>query len=44
MKQLVMNIPESECHFFLNVIKNFSFVEVDEKNNRQLGRTTDCKI
>lgn len=36
MKQLVLNIPESEYHFFLKVIKNFSFVEVDEKKNRQL--------
>ena len=34
MKQLVLNIPESEYRFFLKVIKNFPFVEVDEKKNK----------
>ncbi|MDP2723269.1 MAG: hypothetical protein Q8O72_10970 [Bacteroidales bacterium] len=36
MKQLVLNIPESEYRFFLKVIKNFPFVEVDEKKNKLL--------
>jgi hypothetical protein len=34
MKQLVLNIPESEYRFFMKVIKNFPFVEVDEKKNK----------
>lgn len=36
MKQVVLNIPESEYRFFMKVIKNFPFVEVDEKKNRLL--------
>jgi hypothetical protein len=36
MKQLVLNIPESEYRFFMKVIKNFPFVEVDVKKNRLL--------
>jgi hypothetical protein len=36
MKQIVLNIPESEYRFFMKVIKNFSFVEVDEKKNKLL--------
>jgi hypothetical protein len=36
MKQLVLNIPESEYRFFMKVIKNFPFVEVDEKKNKLL--------
>ncbi len=36
MKQIVLNIPESEYRFFMKVIKNFPFVEVDEKKNRLL--------
>lgn len=36
MKQVVLNIPESEYHFFMKVIKNFPFVEVDEKKNKLL--------
>jgi len=36
MKQLVINIPDSEYHFFMKVIKNFSFVEIDEKKNKLL--------
>jgi hypothetical protein len=37
MKQLVLNIPESEYRFFLKVIKNFPFVEVDEEKNKLLA-------
>ena len=36
MKQLVLNIPESEYRFFMKVIKNFPFVEIDEKKNKLL--------
>jgi ribosomal protein S4E len=36
MKQLVLNIPESEYRFFMKVIRNFPFVEVDKKKNRLL--------
>jgi len=36
MKQLVLNIPESEYRFFLKLIKSFPFVEIDEKKNRLL--------
>jgi len=36
MKQIVLNIPESEYHFFMKVIKNFHFVKVDEKKNKLL--------
>lgn len=36
MKQLVLNIPESEYRFFMKLIKNFPFVEVDEKKNKLL--------
>lgn len=37
MKQIVLNIPESEYSFFMKVIKNFSFVEVDEKRSKLLA-------
>jgi hypothetical protein len=40
MKQLVLNIPESEYRFFMKVIKNFPFVEVDEKKNKLLELET----
>ena len=40
MKQIVLNIPESEYHFFMKVIKNFHFVKVDEKKNKQIGRAS----
>lgn len=36
MKQIVINIPDSEYRFFMKVIKNFPFVEVDEKKNKLL--------
>jgi len=36
MKQLVLNIPESEYRFFMKVIKNFPFVEVDTRKNKLL--------
>ena len=36
MKRLVLNIPDSEYHFFMKVVKNFSFVEVEEKSNKLL--------
>lgn len=36
MKQVVLNIPESEYRFFMKVIKNFPFVEVDKKKNKLL--------
>jgi hypothetical protein len=36
MKQLVLNIPESEYRFFLKVIKNFPFVEVNARKNKLL--------
>ena len=36
MKKVVLNIPESEYRFFMRVIKNFPFVEVDEKKSRLL--------
>ena len=47
MKQVVLNIPESEYHFFMKVIKNFPFVEVDEKKSRLLeleGKLTPAKL
>jgi hypothetical protein len=37
MKQIVLNIPDSEYHFFMKVIKNFPFVEVDERKNKLLA-------
>jgi hypothetical protein len=36
MKQIVLNIQDSEYRFFRKMIKNFSFVEIDEKANRLL--------
>lgn len=36
MKQIVLNIPESEYRFFMKVVKSFTFVEVDEKKNKLL--------
>ena len=36
MKQLVLNIPENEYSFFMKVIKNFPFVEIDTKKNKLL--------
>jgi hypothetical protein len=36
MKQLVINIPDNEYRFFMKVIKNFPFVEVDERKNKLL--------
>lgn len=36
MKQVVLNIPESEYRFFMKVVKSFTFVEVDEKKNKLL--------
>ena len=33
MKQIVLNIPDSEYRFFMKVIRNFSFVEVEEKGD-----------
>lgn len=36
MKQLVLNVPDSEYRFFLKVIKNFPMVEIDEKRTRLL--------
>lgn len=36
MKRLVLNIPDSEYRFFMKVIRNFPFVEVDEKSNKLL--------
>lgn len=36
MKQLLINIPDSEYNFFMKVIKNFSFVQIDEKKNKLL--------
>jgi ribosomal protein S4E len=36
MKQVVLNIPESEYRFFMKVVKSFPFVEVDEKKNKLL--------
>jgi len=36
MKRLVLNIPDSEYRFFMKVIKNFPFVEIDEKKNKLL--------
>lgn len=38
MKRLVLNIPDSEYRFFMKVIRNFSFVEVDEKRTKLLER------
>jgi hypothetical protein len=46
MRQLVLNIPESEYRFFMKVIKNFPFVEVDEKKNKLLeleGKLTPAR-
>lgn len=36
MKQVVLNIPDSEYRFFLKVIRNFPLVEVDKKKTRLL--------
>ena len=36
MKRLVLNIPDNEYRFFMKVIRNFPFVEVDEKKNKLL--------
>lgn len=36
MKRLVLNIPDSEYRFFMKVIRNFSFVEIDKKKNKLL--------
>ena len=36
MKRLVLNIPDNEYRFFMKVIRNFPFVEVDEKINKLL--------
>jgi len=36
MIQVVLNIPENEYQFFMKVVKNFTFVEVDEKKNKLL--------
>ncbi|MBW8051061.1 MAG: hypothetical protein FVQ77_12130 [Cytophagales bacterium] len=36
MKHLVLKIPEREFSFFMKVVKNFSFIEVDEKRNKLL--------
>ena len=36
MKRLVLNIPDSEYRFFMKVIKNFPFVEIEEKRNKLL--------
>jgi len=41
MKQLVIKIPDSEYRFFMRVIKNFSFVEIDEKQNSLLELETN---
>jgi len=34
MKRIVLNIPDSDYRFFMKVIRNFSFVEVEEKRNK----------
>jgi hypothetical protein len=47
MKQIVLNVPESEYNFFMKVIKNFPFVEVDERKNKLLAleeRLTPAKF
>jgi hypothetical protein len=36
MKQLVLKVPDNEYQFFMKVIKSFSFVEIDEKQNKLL--------
>jgi len=36
MKRLVLNIPDSEYRFFMKVIRNFPFVEVDQKRTKLL--------
>jgi len=36
MKQIVLKVPESKYRFFMKVIRNFPFVEVDKKKNRLL--------
>ncbi|MBC8004380.1 MAG: hypothetical protein H7X84_02810 [Verrucomicrobia bacterium] len=36
MKQIVLNVPDSEYRFFMKVIKNFPLVEVDEKKTKLL--------
>jgi hypothetical protein len=36
MKQLVINILEDKYSFFRKVLKNFSFVEIDEKQSKFL--------
>ena len=47
MKKVVLNIPESEYQFFMRLIKNFPFVEVDEKKTRLLeleGKLSSGKL
>lgn len=36
MKQIVLNVPDSEYRFFMKVIRNFPLVEVDEKKTKLL--------
>ena len=36
MTQLVLNIPDNKLNFFLEVLKNFRFVKVKEKNEMSL--------
>lgn len=35
MKQLVLNIPDSRFGFFMEVLRNFSFVQVDKKTDKK---------
>lgn len=40
MKQIVLNVPDSKYRFFMKVIKNFPFVEVEENRNKLLELET----
>ncbi|MBU2649694.1 MAG: hypothetical protein KKA81_02060 [Bacteroidetes bacterium] len=36
MRQIVINISENEYKFFMKLIKNFPFIQVDEKKSKLL--------
>ncbi len=35
MKQITLNIKDSKFQFFMEIIKNFDFVQVDEKDTKK---------
>jgi hypothetical protein len=38
MKQIVLNIPNSQYNFFLKVLENFNFVKIAEEKEIKLER------